>query len=590
MTVRRIGRRSARALAGVVAVALLGSAGVASGATTAATATAGYTAPKVGHVWTIMLENKSYESTFTGLNQNDYLWKTLPSYGELLTQYHGTGHFSLDNYISAVSGQGPAPADQADCPQYTDVAPGTPAPDGQVNATAGCVYPSSVSTVFNQLDASGVPWKIYNQDMGNTPSREDAYRCGIPGDPSGAGVVDPGGATAADQYVPKHNPAPWFHSLIDNPTDCAKVVPLNGLAATTGHAAVPSIADDLTSVATTPAFSWISPNNCSDAHDATCKGDNLSGGANNQGGLYAADLFLKKIVPEIMASPAFQQDGEIQVLFDEAFPPYKMYGNSIADQSYAGDAKLGTDSAGGASVQAEANTAQSVVACCNELPGPNTTQPGFQAFNQDTTPGGGVTGAVLISRFITPGSVSAQPYNHYSWLRTVEDTFGITSGGIDGHGHLGFAGADGLRTFGPDVLNNPSGRALKPSPSGSSLYPATASANDLPQPTIVTPSVPVDVVTPTTPPSSTAPAGTTTTTSSSSTSSSSTSSSSTSSSSTASSTPVPVAQGAVVPPTAGSGLASTGADVVPLVVGGLALVGAGGGAVAVSRRRRGHRQ
>ncbi|MBC7559988.1 MAG: hypothetical protein H7270_11685, partial [Dermatophilaceae bacterium] len=178
--------------------------------------------------------------------------------------------------------------------------------------------------------------------------------------------------------------------------------------------------------------------------------------------------------------------------FDEAFPPYKMYGNSIADQQYAGDSKFGTDSGTGASAQAEADTAQSVVACCGELPGPNTTQPGFQAFNQDTTPGGGVTGAVLISRFITPGSVSAQPYNHYSWLRTIEDTFGIHRGGIDDLGHLAYAGTDGLRPFGPDVYNNASGRALKPSPSGSSLYPATASINELPQAKIVTQSVPVD--------------------------------------------------------------------------------------------------
>jgi hypothetical protein len=579
MRIRRSGRRSVRALATVLAVAVLGSAAVAGAAPASAATTAGFTAPKIGHVWTIMLENKSYESTFTGLNQNDYLWKTLPSYGELLTQYYGTGHYSLDNYISAVSGQGPAPANQADCPQYVDVAPGTPAPDGQTLASSGCVYPASVPTVFNQLDATGVPWKIYAQDMGNTPAREDAYRCGIPGDPSGAGVVDPGGATPADQYVPKHNPAPWFHSLIDNPADCARVVPLNGLAATAGHPTVSSIADDLTSVATTPAFSWISPNNCSDAHDATCKGDNLSGGANNQGGLYAADLFLKKYIPEIMASPAFQQDGEIQILFDEAFPPYKMYGNSIADNAYAGDTTLGTDSANGTSVQGEANTAQSVVACCDELPGPNTTQPGFQAFNQDTTPGGGVVGAVLISRFITPGSVSAQPYNHYSWLRTVEDTFGVTSGGIDGHGHLGFAGADGLRPFGPDVYTNLSGRALQPSPSGSSLYPATASASELPVPTIVTASVPVETGGPTS--TTTAPPAA----SSSTTSPSAATSSAATSSVAATSTTVPVAQGSVVPPRSG-GLAYTGATVVPVALAGLALVGAGAGAVAVGRRRQ----
>jgi len=479
------------ALATMAGVGLVAAPGFASGADD--NHRSEFHAPKVGHVWTIMLENKSYESTFTGLNQNDYLWKTLPSYGELLTQYYGTGHYSLDNYISAVSGQAPAPANQADCAQYTNVAPGLPAADGQVYASSGCVYPASVQTIFNQLDAKKVSWKVYNQDMGNNPTRENVYKCGIPGDPSGAGVVDPGGSTPTDQYVVKHNPAAWFHSVIDSPADCANVVPLDGYAATAGHAAIPSLADDLKSEKTTPAFSWITPNNCSDAHDATCKGDNLSGDPNNhQGGLYAADLFLKKWIPAIMGSAAFQKDGEIQILFDEAFPPYKMYGNSIADQQYAADSKFGTDSGTGASAQAEADTAQSVVACCGELPGPNTTQPGFQAFNQDTTPGGGVTGAVLISRFITPGSVSAQPYNHYSWLRTIEDTFGIHRGGIDGDGHLAYAGTDGLRPFGPDVYNNAAGRALKPSPSGSSLYPATASINELPQPKIVTKSVPVD--------------------------------------------------------------------------------------------------
>lgn len=451
-----------------------------------------YHPPKVGHVWTIMLENKSYEATFTGLNQNDYLWKVLPSYGELLTQYYGTGHFSLDNYISAVAGQGPAPANQADCPQYTNVAPGFPAPDGQTYAATGCVYPRSVPTLFNQLDQRRVPWKIYAQDMGNDPTREDAYHCGIPGDPSGAGVKDPGGATARDQYVPKHNPAPWFHALTDNPRDCARVVPLAGLPPKVGHAAIPGLVDDLKSVRTTPAFSWITPNNCSDAHDATCVGDNLSGEqGNHQGGLYAADKFLQRYIPKIMASPAFQKDGEIQVLFDEAFPPYRMYGNSIADLAYAGDAGFGVDTADGKSVQAKANTAQSVVACCNELPGPNTTQPGFQAFNQDTTPGGGVVGAVFISRFIKPGSVSEQPYNHYSWLRSMEDLFGIKKGGADGAGHLGFAGADGLRPFGPDVYNNVGGRAMRPSPSGSSVYSATASMTDAVAPRVLRPSVAV---------------------------------------------------------------------------------------------------
>jgi len=429
---------------------------------------------RVGHVWTIILENKSYEATFTGLNQNDYLWKTLPSHGLLLRQYYGTGHFSLDNYISLVGGQAPAPDNQNDCPTYKDIAPGTPALDGQVSGASGCVYPAAVPTLFNQLDQAKISWRVYAQDMGNTPGREDAYRCGIPGNPTGAGVPDPAGATPQDQYVPKHNPAAWFHAVIDHPADCAQVVPLNGLPATPTHAAVTGLAQDLTSEATTPRFSWISPNNCSDAHDSTCQGDNLSGDPNNhQGGLYAADLFLQRIVPEIMKSPAFQHDGMIQIIFDEAFPPYKMYGNSIADLTSDTPAALNTPT----------DTAQSVIACCNELPGPNTTQPGFQAFGQDTTPGGGITGAVFISRFIRPGSVTDQPYNHYSWLRSMEDLYGIATGGSDGHGHLGYAGADGLRSFGPDVYNNPNGTALPPAASGAVIYPATANSTDVPTPT-----------------------------------------------------------------------------------------------------------
>lgn len=480
--------RGLLAVAGAVAVTAsllsMGSAASAAGPVAKAppAAPAAFKTPKIGHVWTIILENKSYEATFTGLNQNDYLWKTLPSYGELLRQYYGTGHYSLDNYISLVGGQAPAPANQADCPQYTNVAPGFPAPDGQTYAATGCVYPSSVKTIFNQLDAKNVSWKIYAQDMGNDATREKLYQCGIPGDPFGAGVVDPGSATPTDQYVPKHNPAPWFHSLIDNAKDCKNVVPLDGHAATAGHKAIPSMAADLKSIKTTPAFSWISPNNCSDAHDATCKGDNLSGDPNNhQGGLYASDLFLKKWIPTIMASPAFQTDGEIQVIFDEAFPPYKMYGNSIADYTGNADPTLNVPT----------DTAQSVVACCNELPGPNTTQPGFQAFGQDTTPGGGITGAVFISRFITPGSISDQPYNHYSWLRSMEDTFGVTTGGADGHGHLGYAAADGLRTFGADIYNNVGGQAYRPSASGSKIFSATASANSAPAVKINRLSVPV---------------------------------------------------------------------------------------------------
>jgi hypothetical protein len=52
---------------------------------------------------------------------------------------------------------------------------------------------------------------------------------------------------------------------------------------------------------------------------------------------------------------------------------------------------------------------------------------------------------VVLSPFIRPGTVSSEPYNHYSLLRSVEDIFDL--------GHLGYAAEPGLRPFGDDVFS-----------------------------------------------------------------------------------------------------------------------------------------
>ena len=85
------------------------------------------------------------------------------------------------------------------------------------------------------------------------------------------------------------------------------------------------------------------------------------------------------------------------------------------------------------------------------------TDPLFDA--KDPTTGGGDTGSVLISPYIRPGSVSKRFYNHYSWLRTMEDLFSVAghSRGLDGDGHIGYAAQRGLAPFGRDVFTNPTG-------------------------------------------------------------------------------------------------------------------------------------
>ncbi|MCA3759037.1 MAG: hypothetical protein IN801_00045, partial [Cutibacterium sp.] len=105
----------------------------------------------------------------------------------------------------------------------------------------------------------------------------------------------------------------------------------------------------------------------------------------------------------------------------------------------------------------------------------------------DATPGGGITGSILISPYIKPGTVSSTHYNHFSWLRTMEDIFsvskgkdtrqleaGTVSGGLDGAGHLGFAAQAGLGTFGKDVFTNVS-TGDEPHPSASTTAGAPSS-------------------------------------------------------------------------------------------------------------------
>ena len=64
---------------------------------------------------------------------------------------------------------------------------------------------------------------------------------------------------------------------------------------------------------------------------------------------------------------------------------------------------------------------------------------------------GGRVGAVVLSPFIKPGTVSTSAYNHYAVLKSVEDIFRLK--------YLGYAGQPGLQGFGADVYTQPKGPA-----------------------------------------------------------------------------------------------------------------------------------
>ena len=92
------------------------------------------------------------------------------------------------------------------------------------------------------------------------------------------------------------------------------------------------------------------------------------------GGPAAADAFLAEWVPKILASPAYKKDGLLIVTFDSARPG-------------AGDAP---------GVPAAADASRKV-------------------------------GTLLVSRFLSPGSTDAKPYDPYSLLRSTEDMFGLST-------------------------------------------------------------------------------------------------------------------------------------------------------------------
>ena len=335
--------------------------------------------PRVRHVFLIVLENEDAATSFAAGSPAPYLAKTLPSLGAFLPNYFGIGHNSLDNYIAMISGQAPNPATQADCPVFVPLRPATIGPFGQALGS-GCIYPASVATLASQLTAHGLSWKAYEQGMGAEPARE-AATCGHPA----IGTIDnTQAATPTDQYATRHDPFVYFKSIIGRRRYCnAHVV---GLAAL-GH--------DLASAASTPNFAFITPDLCSDGHDASCANPH------RPGGFAGIDSFLSAWVPRIVSSSAFRRDGLLVVTFDES--------------------------------------AHESLECCDEPTGPNTISPGRDG------PGGGRVGAVLVSPFIKPGSTSSIAYNHYSLLRSIEGLFHLR--------YLGEAARPGVVSFGADVFN-----------------------------------------------------------------------------------------------------------------------------------------
>jgi hypothetical protein len=350
------------------------------------------TLPAVKHVFLIVLADHGFQEGFGEKSPAPYLAKTLSGQGELLSNYYAVTQGDLANEIALVSGQGPNPETAANCPGYGEITPGTVGAGEQVEGS-GCLYPPGALTLPGQLAAAGKRWKAYVEGVGNGEAGQPAT-CRRPatGGPDTNQQPLPG-----DAYETWRNPFVYFHSLLDGGECAANDVGLEQLG------------PDLEAKGSTPSLSYIVPNACHDGSEQPCE-------PGQPAGLTAAEPFLRTVVPEIEASPAYKEGGLIAIAFAQA--------------PQAGP-------------NADASACCATPAYPNLPPGPAPT-----STNGPVKPsgGGGRVGLLLISPFVKPGSVDETGYyNHFSLLLSIEDLFGLKP--------LGYAAEPALSAFEGTVFN-----------------------------------------------------------------------------------------------------------------------------------------
>jgi hypothetical protein len=313
--------------------------------------------PEIKHVFLIVLDGHGYEEAFGKESAAPYLSKTLASEGKLLANYYAVTQGGLANQVALLSGQGPTPQIVAGCPEYKPIAPGSLSVEGQVEGE-GCVYPAEAETLPSQLTAAKLTWKAYVEAAAGQEASSPPDSC----------------------YLTPRNPFAYFAGVTGS-AECVE-----------NDVSLDQLAPDLKEVDTTPTLSYLLPNACHDGNDAPCAPEQPAG-------LAAADGFLEAVVPEIAASPAYEEEGGlIAITFDQA--PQE---GEAADSS----------------------------SCCATPEYPNLPPPA-----EDTEPivpgpvkpsgGGGQVGMLLISPYVAPGTVDeAAYYNHFSFLRSIEELLGL---------------------------------------------------------------------------------------------------------------------------------------------------------------------
>jgi phosphatidylinositol-3-phosphatase len=298
------------------------------------------------HVFVIMMENTSFDDLLSPSNANTTFIQQLAANNGLATNYFGVTHVSLPNYIAATSGQtwGSNSDDLAQAPLF----------DHQ--------------NLVDQLEAAGVSWKAYMEDLP------------FPGDTVSA--------TPDGLYVRKHNPFLMYPDVFQNPARAGKVVPLTQLST------------DL-STGNVPQFVWITPNSCNDMHGGptSCPFPNTPNDANQQALYQDGDNFLRTWVGAITQSKAWTGRSAIFITWDEGgFETSSPFGPT--------DIRPGPDSP-----ILPATPVNPATGSGGDLAG-------------GTVYGGGHVPMLVVARGVGH-RVDSTFADHYSLLQTIEQNFGL---------------------------------------------------------------------------------------------------------------------------------------------------------------------
>jgi phosphatidylinositol-3-phosphatase len=197
--------------------------------------------PLLGHVIVVVEENSDYSSVI-GSSSMPYLNGLAQQYA-LVTKYYAVTHPSIGNYFMLTVGKIITNDDS-----YSGVV--------------------SDDNIIRRLVAAGKTWKSYAEDL---PS---------------VGYTGPD----VGNYARKHNVIALLSDVLNDSMQRKNLVPFT------------EFASDL-AAGTLPAYSFVAPNLCDDAHNCS---------------LATADQWLQTNIDPLVKNAMFQQDGLLVIVFDEA--------------------------------------------------------------------------------------------------------------------------------------------------------------------------------------------------------------------------------------------------------------------------------